>query len=233
MNVLALETSARVGSVALRQAGGGAADHVELDERCGHARGLAPAISALLRRNGLRATDLHAIVVGLGPGAYTGIRLALATAKTMAVFLDVPIVGVPSTAVLAAHEVAPAGDVLVVLDARKGDVYAARYRKHAEGRAPLELEAPAVRRAAELAGAIGDAFVLGDGWSVLSDAAGRVLPGTADAAPRATDLLAIGLEHLDRGERHDPHALVPLYLRRSEAEINWERRRAASTGGST
>ncbi len=234
MITLAIETSATPGSVALEAGPDGADVDVRiLDRAGGHARALAPAIAALLEARGLAPTRIDRIVVGLGPGGYTGLRLALATAKTLAAVLERPIVGVPSTQVLAAHPVVPVGRVLTVLDAKKGDVYGARYEK-VDGGAPRELEAPFVRPAEEVAAVLDPGtFVCGDGFAAL--AAHRDPPPAGDAGivPRAQELLAIGTARLERGERDEEKSLLPLYLRPSEAELRWERRRreAGGTGG--
>ncbi len=228
MIALGLEASARVGSVALyrgEEGRRGQTVEVELGEERGHARALAPAIQDLLAHHGVGPRDLDLIVVGLGPGGYTGVRLALATAKTLSACLEKPLLGVPSTAVLAAHPRVPPGAVLAAVDARHGLVYGGLYHKDEHG-LPSEVEAPFLRPAAELLAALAPAtFVAGDGCAVLQRAAGRAVPGDATLMPRAGDLLALGLARRARGERDEERTLLPLYLRPSEAEIRYERLR--------
>ncbi|MBI4879103.1 MAG: tRNA (adenosine(37)-N6)-threonylcarbamoyltransferase complex dimerization subunit type 1 TsaB [Planctomycetes bacterium] len=228
MIALGLEASARVGSVALyRGAEGerGETVEVELCAEGGHARALAPAIQDLLASRGLAARDLDLIVVGLGPGGYTGVRLALATAKTLSIFLTKPLLGVPSTAALAAHARVPAGAVLAAVDARHGLVYGGLYHKDEHG-LPREVEAPFLRPAAELLATLAPAtFVAGDGCDVLRRAAGGAVNGDPALVPRAADLLALGLKRFARGQRDEERTLQPLYLRPSEAEIRFERLR--------
>lgn len=233
MIALAIETSAIPGSVALRSGPDGE-EHVDvarLEKAGGHARSLAPAISRLLEARALTPERLDLIAVGLGPGGYTGIRLGLATAKTLSAVLACPILGVPSTRVLAAHPAVPEGRVLTVLDAKKGDVYGAVYEK-AAGAGPREVEAPFVRPAEDVLLTLDDrTFVCGDGYAVLAAAREDGPPaGDATIVPRADELLALGLERLRRGELDEEKSLLPLYLRPSEAEIRWERRRRDAGG---
>lgn len=228
MNTLAIETSATPGSVAL--AIGETMTVRRLERAHGHARALAPAIAALLDAGGIAARDLDLVLVGLGPGGYTGLRLALATAKTLSVVLRRPILGVPSTQVLAAHPAVPPGRVLTLFDAKKGDVYGARYET-AAGAPPREIEAPFVRPAEAVAAAFEPGtFACGDGYSVVAEALPEAPAGDAALVPRAEDLLAIGLARHRRGERDEVNTLLPLYLRPSEAELRWERRRQESGG---
>lgn len=232
MITLAIETSATPGSVALAVGDGADAtiDVRRLDRAGGHARGLAPAIAALLEARGLAAARIDLVIVGLGPGGYTGIRLALATAKTLAVVLERPILGVASTTVLAAHPAVPRGPVLTVLDAKKGDVYGARYQK-TEELLPREAEAPFVRAAEEVARSVTpETFVCGDGFAVVAAARDDAPLGDASLVPRAEDLLSVGLERFRRGERDEEKSLLPLYLRPSEAELRWERRQREAEG---
>src|SRR5690606_32175126 len=226
VNTLAIETSATPGSVAL--AIGETVTVRRLERAHGHARALAPAIAALLDAGGLAARDLDLVLVGLGPGGYTGLRLALATAKTLSVVLRRPILGVPSTQVLAAHPAVPPGRVLTLFDAKKGDVYGARYET-AAGAPPREIEAPFVRPAEAVAAAFEPGtFACGDGYSVVAEVLPEAPAGDAALVPRAEDLLAIGLARHRRGARDEVNTLLPLYLRPSEAELRWERRRQES-----
>ena len=235
MIALAIETSATPGSVALASERDGArvVDCAPLLRSAGHARALAPAIQELLSARSLSPSQLDVVVAGMGPGGYTGIRLALATAKTLAAILPCPIVGVPSTSVLAAHASVPVGDVLTVLDAKKGDVYGARY-KRVEGVAePTVVEPPFVGPAQEVVATLRPGtFVCGDGFGVLAEVHDGPLQGDASLVPRAEELLSIGVERFLQGRTDEEKALLPLYLRPSEAERRWEERRREREGRS-
>jgi len=247
---LAVETSTRWGSLALLLDDGRVDEHLLDDDRA-HARGVAPAIESLLSRNGLRAADLRLIVVGTGPGGYTGLRIGIATAKTLSFALGIPLVGLPSTLVLAGHEgVGQQKDpsarrcdrVLVALDANKakGLVYTALYgldRSAWAARAsepgtpphePEELAAPAIMKVAQAAKMAGEGiFVVGDGLDAVRRQAARPLEGDGALHPRARDALTLGVARAQVGRLDDERAVLPLYLRPSEAEILWARRHQA------
>ena len=228
MIALGLEASARIASVALLRGDrfeDADLDLILLEAEQGAARGLAPAIAEILTRHGLRPADVTLLAVSLGPGGYTGTRLALATAKTMACVLDIPILGVPSTLALAGHPSLPSGTILTVLDARKGLLYGARYQRPAFG-PPEEVEAPFLKPAEEIArGLSADVQVVGDGIECLRQVAGTELACIGDCVQTAREVLFVAAARYSRGERDRERDLLPLYLRPSEAEILWEQRR--------
>ncbi|MBK6941878.1 MAG: tRNA (adenosine(37)-N6)-threonylcarbamoyltransferase complex dimerization subunit type 1 TsaB [Planctomycetes bacterium] len=233
IHALALETSHPIGSVVLRR-GDGLIVRAELTERGGQARALAPAIRDLLRQAALTPRDLGLVVVGLGPGGYTGLRLGLATAKTLAVVLRIPILGVTSTSVLATAREVPAGPVLACVEATQEFVYGQAFDKRADGSLTTLCEPfiePATVAAAMLRP---NTAVVGSGARRIASCAAdgaRNRPahaGLEDLMPRAEDLLNLGLSRHARGEADDERALLPLYLRPSEAERLWERRQAAA-----
>ncbi len=231
-HVLALETSHPVGSVVLRHADGRQVA-ATLSERGGQARALTPAIADLLARVGLAPRDLGLVVVGIGPGGYTGLRLGLATAKTLAVVLRIPIVGVTSTAVLAASPEVPSGPILACVEATQDFVYGQAFDKSADGTLAVRgapfIEPAAVTATALASGTPGTA-VVGGGARLLRAHGIVVAPGAEELMPRADDLLTLGLSRFSRGEVDEERALLPLYLRPSEAERLWERRQAAAAG---
>lgn len=234
LTALAFEASSRAASVALLR--GVASDPAawsltSIPPESGAARGLAPAARDLLRSAGLAPADLQMIAVCLGPGAYTGTRMALATAKTMAAVLDLPILGVPSTSALAAHPDLPAGRILTLLDARKGLVYGGLHERPAEG-LPVSLDGPFLRPIESILPGLDEvSFVAGDGLPVLCDARERAagsdvapLHGDATLSARAREVLLVAIERFSRGERDQERILLPLYLRPSEAEIRFNAR---------
>ncbi len=240
MIVLGIEASAREGSVALvappsvGEAGDPAASpyrilhSVRLPMAQGAGRLLAPAIESLLAQARIELTDLACIAVGLGPGGYTGARLAVATALGLGFAANLPVLGIESTAALAAHPKVPMGDVGVALDAKNGDVYAARYRKHDRGvkRLVAPFVAPAAR-ALELLGAC--PFTVGDGFARLTSIAPDSAPamkGDASLEARAEEVGGLGLLRHRGGESDPREAIRPLYLRVSEAERLFAARKA-------
>src|SRR4051794_1055161 len=138
--VLALDTSTNRAAVAL--ASDGSPPRVapaDPDRR--HGRGLIPAISALLKAEGLTARDLGAIAVGLGPGSYTGLRIGLTAAKCLAFAASKPLVGLDSLEAIARNAPGDALRVAVAADAQRGDAYVAEFARDREG-APLLRRRP-------------------------------------------------------------------------------------------
>jgi tRNA threonylcarbamoyladenosine biosynthesis protein TsaB len=181
-------------------------------------RDLLPCVRDLLAGCALVPRDLAALAVDVGPGSFTGVRLCVTAAKTLAFALGVPVVGV--TSLLALAQGAPRqARVLAVRDAGRGTVYAALLGSQPGATAdsrPLE-RAPQRLAATELRHWPADALLVGEEAPRL--AAEHALPQRpltlrADAAA----VLALALPRLVAGERTDPATLVPLYLQASAPE---------------
>ena len=171
-------------------------ERVTVDPRA-HAEQLTPNVLGALSDAGLAMTDLEAVVVGCGPGPFTGLRVGMASAAAYAHALNVPVHGVCS---LDAIGVDTAGDVLVVTDARRREVYWARYRDGAR------VDGPAVDAPADVPA--GAAAVAGS----REHAALFELPTLAPVAPTASGLVRAVDWTVP------PQPLVPLYLRRPDAK---------------
>lgn len=225
MFVLALDTSTPAVTAGVCELSGEGrvatlAQRVTLDARA-HAELLTPHVVDCLAEAGLAAGALDAVVVGSGPGPFTGLRVGMATAAAFADALGVPVHGVCSLDALAARVRACGvcgggsgeggaceGDLLVVTDARRREAYRARYAP--DGR---RVDGPAVGPAADVdtAGvglAVGDATRLGElGGGVRTDA--------SVSAPDAASLVAVAAGLLLGGA--EPAPLEALYLRRPDA----------------
>src|SRR5438876_11766099 len=130
--LLILETSGRAGFVAL--ADGSQSLHVRrLDETRRHARDLAPAAAELLTRAGWKPRDVQAVVVGRGPGSYTGLRVGLMSAKTFAWATGCALVSLETFAVLAAQVPAEVARLAVLADAQQDRVYAQEFERRGSG----------------------------------------------------------------------------------------------------
>ncbi|MDD7938564.1 tRNA (adenosine(37)-N6)-threonylcarbamoyltransferase complex dimerization subunit type 1 TsaB [Actinomycetospora lutea] len=176
-----------------------------------HAELLAPAVADALAEAGCTRADLDAVVAGLGPGPFTGLRVGLVTAAAMGDGLGLPVHGVPTHDALA---VGVPGAVLVVTDARRREVYWSRF---ADG---VRTHGPEVVAPAELAARLGPDGDLGPVDRVVGDAAQKVDAGRVGApdgapGPRPEGLVAVAAPALRAGA--DPGPLVPLYLRRPDA----------------
>lgn len=230
MKLLAFETSTEACAVALH-VDGHTLERYELAPRR-HAELALPWAEALLAEAGLTRAQLDAVAVARGPGAFTGVRLAIALAQGIALALDLRVVSVSTLQVLACRAPAEASHVLATIDARMGEIYAGAYaREGAEWRA-LDREvvvAPADYRLPEVGPvrwhAVGTGLAAAEG--LLADRLAERLAGTdANALPRAADLVALALPMLARGETVAAERLEPAYLRDNVA-LTLEQQRAA------
>lgn len=217
--LLAIDTATDAVSVAVGPIDGPPTGlSVPTDRR--HGEMLVPAIRDLLDATGIATHDVDGIVVGVGPGLFTGLRVGVTTAKTMARALRIPLVGVSSLAALAASVVAPR--VAAVIDARRDEVFWACFQ-HGERRSPDRVDAPEV-----VAGVLEPPAVLaGDGAHRYANRlvrAGLTLSEVKALDPTA--LLELGAFALQRDGEADAGDVVPNYLRRTDAEIAWDRRSA-------
>ncbi len=216
MWICALETSSQFGQVAVLDPGGRTRT-VALSAALSHARDLFPALTALLAECGRKPEDLDLIAVDRGPGSYTGIRVGVTAAKTLAFALGKPVVGVDSLTVLAWNVDAPAAQTAApVIDARLGQVYAGVYC--VATRTPLLSDfVGSVDALRALLPA--DAVVFGDALERYREKFAAFKTGPAAwAQPRAEVVAHLGLQAFLAGGAVDPDALVPHYLRVSDAE---------------
>lgn len=209
--ILALELSSDPSWVALQvDAGGGAGAPVHERSFAGErGRFLLPEVDALLTGAGLEPRDVGCVLVGTGPGSYTGLRIACSAARALAFALGIRAYGLPSFAA-AALAAGPGQEVDLLADAYRGEVYHARYRRTASG--VEELRAPRVLSREDARSAVPDGGLL-IGEPGLCAGRPRVL--AESIRPRASDLIRLlhGITRSDpRGELPLPPP-VPLYLR--------------------
>ncbi len=210
--LVALETSASSASVAVRS--GERELEVALETGRAHASDLLPALDRILRELGAAPREIGAVLVGTGPGSYTGLRVGIATALGLARGSGAALRGVPSGETLSFGELAPGEEATVLLDARSGEVYFAHYRRTEDE--VLVLRAPCVLRPAEVLAALPPSgLIFGD--ASAADAAGFAAAEKArlrtSAVPRARTLLALGSSRLERLGSQAPSQIAPLYLR--------------------
>ena len=195
-----------------------------------HAETLTPAIEFVCASVGMRLDQVSVVAVDIGPGLFTGLRVGVSTAKAMAQALRVPMIGLSSLDLLA-HQVRWSHSLIVpVIDARRGEVFSAFYRRVPGG--VQRISDHRVGTAEDLANEISsyaeDALLVGDGAlryrSVLDRDRGMEFGGVGVAYPSATDLVELAHPKALREEFVQVSELTPLYLRKSDAEINWQSR---------
>lgn len=240
MNLLAFELSTEACSVALWVDGDVRERHEIAPRR--HAELALPWAEALLAEAGIAKSQLDAIAVGRGPGAFTGVRLGVAVAQGIALALDRPAVPVSTLAALAMRSLelgAGEGEgVLAAIDARMNEVYVAGYRltlEHGVLRPmPLSAEQVLPPDAVPLPDDGGAWFGVGTGFGALGGVLSARLPSDwraidAEALPHAADVVRLAHAELLRGEAVAPELLEPAYLRNQVALtlVEQQARRAA------
>lgn len=211
-----IETSSSLGSVAVARDGALLAE-VALGTQRRHAEMALPALDFVLGAAGVERADIGEVVVGGGPGSFTGVRVAGATAKGLVAALDVPLRAFSSLLALAAG-VAARQPVCALLDARREEVYAGCWLL-ADGETQERL-APTVGPLSDVLSRVPDAVFAGDGArryrQVLERHGAAVAP--APAAPRASTLLWLAARDPEAGRVADASAWEPSYIRASSAE---------------
>jgi len=227
--ILGIDTATARVSVAIGDAGT-VRGEVHLVGGRRHAEQLAPAVQYLCRELEVELDHVTAIAVGLGPGLFTGLRVGVTTAKVMAQALRIPVVGIPSLD-LVAYPLRHSDRLLaVVLDARRHEVFHAQYRPVPDGvqRVSEYAVSTAAQLVAEL-GATDDAVLLaGDGvtrYAAEFAALDHVeLAGAEFSWPSAAALVELAAARVQREEFEASWEVHPMYLRKSDAEIEWDRR---------
>jgi tRNA threonylcarbamoyladenosine biosynthesis protein TsaB len=221
--LLLLETSGRIGQVALAR-GNGLKRARQLDEARRHARDLAPAVAELLAAENWKPRDLDAVVVSKGPGSYTGLRVGIMSAKAFAYATGCTLVAVDTLAAVALQAPAEASPLHVLADAQQDKVYVQRFARDTPRDFPRPVSPLAIREFTEWLDTLeGKTWVSGPG---LRGKAPRLRPGIQIVPaelwdPRVEGLLRIGLDRYRKGEHEDVWSLEPLYLRPSSAEAKW------------
>ncbi|MGO3510807.1 MAG: tRNA (adenosine(37)-N6)-threonylcarbamoyltransferase complex dimerization subunit type 1 TsaB [Levilactobacillus brevis] len=224
MKILAIDTSNRpLSVVVLDDTTVLAAITVTIHQK--HAEYLLPEIERLLAMAALKPGDLDRVVVAAGPGSYTGIRIAVTTAKTLAATLDLDLVAVSSLATLAANVPVEGALVAPIFDARNQNVFAGLYRIKAGMPVPVIADAhvnittflTAVTEYAEPVWFLGDAAHFDDLINTTVSAATPVVSPWMNLSQAAT----IGLLGQQLSPVTDVDRFVPNYLRLTQAEAEW------------
>jgi tRNA threonylcarbamoyladenosine biosynthesis protein TsaB len=192
---------------------------------------VTPALQQLLVWTGVTLDQVGGFAVGVGPGLFTGLRVGVETAKTLAQATGSPIIAISSIDALAYAVRHTERTIVSVVDGRRKEVFAATYRPVPGG--VLRLREPAVQRpealAAELEATAGEMLLVGDGAILYRDvlhAVGARLTFASPAAahPDAASLVELAVPRFLREEHDTLFDVVPMYLRKSDAEIAWDDR---------
>lgn len=214
MKLLAIETATEACSVAL-WVDGEVHERFEVAPRQ-HSALVLPWAETLLAEAGLARSQLDAVACGRGPGAFTGVRLAVALTQGIALALDLPVIGVSTLAVLAEQAPDDGVAVLAAIDARMGEVYAATFTRDNGRLVAPEGERVLPPEALELP--LHRVHGVGTGFAALEGRLRQRLSGLLDscdggALPRAAAVARLAAQGFARGEGIDAALLQPAYLR--------------------
>ncbi len=243
MKILAIDTATAHASAALWDDRSGDLREAECSERGRTSRELFPAIDRLLSDVGWRVADLDGLALSIGPGSFTGLRIGVSLVKGLVGARSMPIAAIGTLdAVAAAWGIE--GLVAVCLDAKRGEIYARLFRLEAGG-VPDSLTHEVVVSPVEWAESLEldeAVWCVGDGALLYQDQLSAALGGRGRFPRRATRMTAgavaeLGARRLAAGAATPVAELLPRYLRRATAEVNWElglvgsRRRLVLGGG--
>lgn len=218
MKILAFDTSSKALAVALVE-DGDILGQVTLNIKKNHSITLMPTIDFLMAQVGLKPKDLDRIAVAKGPGSYTGLRIAVTTAKTLAYSLDIELVGVSSLQAMAKNLETPSL-VVPLMDARRKNVYAGAYLNGesviTDRHTSFDDLVPLLQERDE------EIVFTGEVDNFIEDISeklpnARVINDSLLKLPSAYQIALIGAEM----EPVEIHTFVPEYLKRVEAEEKW------------
>lgn len=228
MLLLAVETSTPTSSVALVDRDGAVAT-ATLSMPRRHGEFLGPAVAFCLEQAGRTVADVTGVAVGTGPGLYTGLRVGMAFAQTLAQARRLPMVGLSGLDVMAFSARHAGPHVHAAIDARRGQVFWAAYQRVPGGvQRDGDLELGSVDDlAADLMARTEGAVLISAGLAGRApalDDAGIDLVAHVDRPPLAIDLGMLAIPRFVREETQRPGELDPIYLRQVDAKIGWQTR---------
>jgi tRNA threonylcarbamoyladenosine biosynthesis protein TsaB len=237
--ILALETATRAGGVALARGERILASRAG-DSSVSHSTNLIEMVEQVLRHARVKLSDVDLFAVAIGPGSFTGLRIGLATVKAFAVHLQRKLVGVSTLAAIA-HASRAQGEVISLLPAGRGEVFAQQFMvgdneiteldqaQHLSPGAVIEQYGAPERL--RLAGEGARMLELSFGVPPLGESKG---PGATPNEPLAPAIAVLGYRAYREGKVVAPEDMRAAYVRASDAEINerWQQRKAQQRGQS-
>lgn len=232
--ILGIETAVEHVGVALGDHRGIRAHTMVASDRR-HAESLTPMIRFAMQQASVEMTDLSAIAVDVGPGLFTGMRVGMATAQSMAWALDLPVVPICSLDALAMNADLSESTVAAALDARRGEVYWAVYRMRGSGVEPQRISEPVVTSPEDLAIHIADRaedmVCVGSGFDrhaeLFEASPWAQLVGRDSMFPSANAVVTLAGYRMLADDTVSASEVQPMYLRAPDAEINWKTREAS------
>lgn len=223
--ILAVETSSRHGSLAIGR-GDDLLTERPFTQQRRHAVELVPTLDKALADLGWKPGDLEEVYVSAGPGSFTGLRIAITFAKTLACAAACRLVLVPTVEVLACNAPPAVRHLAIVLDAKRAQIYTAVFSRSVNDAFAQIMDTALLTPTEMLAAAPRPLHLLGEGIDYHRDAlniGGDVLEIDRDLwPPRAEAVYRVGRRMAQAGLFTEPRDATPIYLRRPEAEEKWE-----------
>ncbi|HLV10593.1 MAG TPA: tRNA (adenosine(37)-N6)-threonylcarbamoyltransferase complex dimerization subunit type 1 TsaB [Halanaerobiales bacterium] len=231
MLVMGIDTSGEIGAVGLTSAEG-IIGEINIRLRRQHSERLLPNIDILFKETGKKLNELDGIGVTTGPGSFTGLRIALATVKTLAQVLNIPVIGISSLELLAYNLSQHQGWLVPLIDARRERVYTALFHNwdcDIRSRKTWKEQAVKVSQLIEELEELdqrGSFYFTGDGCQKYRDILKNSGLNTFFAPPsicipRGGGLAELSRYYLERGKSDNYGEILPDYLKKPQAEIKW------------
>ena len=232
--ILGIETAVEHVGVAIGDSRGIRAHSLLASDRR-HAESLTPMIQFVMAQAEVEMSDLSAVAVDIGPGLFTGMRVGMAAAQSIAWTLELPMVPVCSLDAVAMNADWSEDLVAAALDARRGEVYWAMYRMRGSGAEPQRISEPVVTSPEDFAIHIADraeqVVCVGSGFerhhAFFENVAFATLLGATAQFPSAQNIVVLASHRIAADDTVSATEISPMYLRAPDAEINWSTREAA------
>ncbi|HSB07283.1 MAG TPA: tRNA (adenosine(37)-N6)-threonylcarbamoyltransferase complex dimerization subunit type 1 TsaB [Thermodesulfobacteriota bacterium] len=227
MKILGIDTSTSCGSIGLINDDTVIAEYL-LNVPTTHSERLLNSIEYILKQGGCTMEELEGWAISLGPGSFTGLRIGVSTIKGLAFATQKPVAGIPTLDVLASNVSPTPYLICPILDARKGEVYAAFYRYEEESSHKRTSAYQAISPEKLVKQIEGKTIFLGSGVKTYGDYLRNAIPAFAIFVPdslnqpHGSTVARLGLERLRKNEVLDLSTFTPIYVRASEAEIKWK-----------
>jgi tRNA threonylcarbamoyladenosine biosynthesis protein TsaB len=224
---IAIETSSRAGSIAAVRDGTVVAEEL-FEPGLQHAAMIVPIIDRLCRAQGWSPDEIEELYVSAGPGSFTGLRIGVTLAKTLALATGVKLVAVPTVRVLVENAPDDARQVIIVLDAKREQIFTARFERGPDAwiqreSAQLDSLTDMLARSPRRVHLLGEGIPYHEKFILKHDVDVIVTPPEL-WRPRASVVAQLGAAMARAGEFVDPDRFTPIYIRRPEAEEKYEAR---------
>lgn len=217
-NILAIDTSGHLLNIGIAF-GGDRIVQVQKEVEQSHGQLILKTIEEMLQSAALKESELNTIVVNIGPGSFTGLRIGLATAKGMAVALGLDLVGVNIFELVAYKLQSVRDPVMVITPLKKDEFFACEVENGLYDKKSIQVISLKVLKELE------HSHLAGVNLDLKSIIDLSFNDYSAQAQLTAADLIAVAQPKIEKGEFADLAALEPMYIQKSQAEINYDKRR--------